>query len=286
MAESTRSRDQAAPRTNRGIDRLQVATAAIVVAFLLGAALTYFLVWPRDQSPDAIRLDTRLVFPGWEDLVIGQEPPADARQRCERVGEDRIGEGKKYEDCHSCRSASLPLPCVRVGIEDGVVWLVSAEIPTGKDHIAGVLAAIHAAWGRPTKQHRGVLSDIDCWYREHDQAADSVFKYDLHGVMSDVIDGKKDWNARVPRAQHPHRGIMIQARDVGDYCAEADEAEWKSCVEENCEAAVSAIAECQRTAADGADLHEWCREEWATSKRCSRRHCAQFESEHLRAGGD
>lgn len=287
-----------APRSNASMH----ATAVIILAALAGALVGAYLFMtptskprPATKPPTAPTVPTptttptvdgeaqgvRLTFPGWQDLLIGSAAPADAVQRCERAS-SRPGE--RLDTCKGCRSAGLALPCVTVGLKNGVAWLVSAEIPDGE--VAHVLAAIHAAWGQPTGHLRNNSLDSDCWYSARDHASYNAFKYDLSGV------DLQDPNAHVPRARHPISTITISARDLIDNCdadgrpsttdrapiAEEKYDQWDQCMSEHCEGEKWAGEECQHTADEGVNLDEWCRDEWAAARKCSKQHCARFEA--------
>lgn len=70
-----------------------------------------------------------------------------------------------------------------------------------------------------------------------------------------------------------------QAKPASVEQSEADYERWERCMEKHCEAEKWAGEECQHTAEEGADLDEWCSEEWAAARRCSKKHCARFETE-------
>lgn len=150
------TRSQVAPRNRPGFDPLHTATLSVVLAFLLGAALTYFLLWPRDQ----------------------RSPPAGANTR---------------------------------------------ESPT------------------------------------------------LHRKSEDTPRPAAEPNARDTPSP-------VKDDDAKRNTADADYALWERCMEKHCEGEMWAGGECQHTADEGVDLEDWCREEWAATRRCSKKHCARFET--------
>jgi hypothetical protein len=150
--------------------------------------------------PNAKAPGRRLMFPGWEDVVIGDVPPVDARQKCSV----ELFDGSKFTKCHACRSASLPLPCIELVSQNGdPVQSVSAELPQDESEAKNVTKALRDAWGpAKTSRHNNVV-DMDCWELDGYSAGLATNYYD-----ASIID-PNDPNAIMPRAQHPRRVVLI-----------------------------------------------------------------------------
>ena len=155
-------------------------------------------------------------FPGWEDVVVGRAPPADARQSCTHPDPD----AKEFVQCKACRSAKLAAPCIEIMTNADKTVIVSADVPTDGAAGAAMIAALKRSWGPPDKTHhtyleRQEISYEECWRGPSDGVMFVTNYYDLSAV------DLKNPNARVPRAQHPIRILSILTPENVVVCDDA-----------------------------------------------------------------
>jgi hypothetical protein len=120
---------------------------------------------PRDAGPAAATAK-RLTLPGWEDLVLGTEPPADAVQRCEQL-DDAVSR------CRGCRSAKLPIACVEINLDHASkrVDSIIVKLPDDDAEAAAAVSGLTALWG--TASSRGGQAgqlEWEAWRAPSEQA--------------------------------------------------------------------------------------------------------------------
>jgi hypothetical protein len=99
-----------------------------------------------------------LALPGWEDLVVGDAPPADVAKRCRTQNSVTL--------CEGCRSTKLPTPCVEIMLgnpDPNRVSMVTTVLPNGESAASATIARLRRTWGEPTYSQREKAFTTECW---------------------------------------------------------------------------------------------------------------------------
>jgi hypothetical protein len=147
----------------------------------------------------------RLTLPGWEDLLVGEPLPGDARQTCtDKDGGTQLPDHEKI--CKGCRSAQLPTPCVEVMTLDGVhAAVISAKLPDD-EQVAKAVEALHTRWGAATSRD-GTAGQLEWeeWSAQHESVMLATNFLD----MSDCSDQDIKNNAKCGRvSKRPHARVV------------------------------------------------------------------------------
>jgi hypothetical protein len=154
----------------------------------------------------------RLTLPGWEDVLVGNELPADARQNCTDTDTDGSQLPDHERMCKGCRSAHLPTPCVQVATFDAVhVDIISASLPDSDQQLAKIVETLHARWGAATS-HGGTAGQLEWeqWDTQHESVMLATNFFDF----SDCPQGVKN-NSKCGRiTKRPHTRVVTISQPV------------------------------------------------------------------------
>ena len=107
---------------------------------------------------------TRGILSGWEDVVLGEEPPRDLLARCTYPLRPDQDPGLHVQKCQACRRSSLMWPCVDAGLVDGRVTTYAAEIPAGPAREKQILMFADSL-GEPTSVSSSSPIGLITWKR-------------------------------------------------------------------------------------------------------------------------
>jgi hypothetical protein len=159
----------------RGLERLKTHEQ---MRYFLFASLAWVAVLAC-RSESSARAKTREpTIQGWEDIQIGKPPPADAKQFCVQGALD-AEIGPQTIRCEGCRSAALPLPCVKLLIQGGTVSFVAAVLPDGNDDHQSLVQAYLKTLGAPNEKTSNDMFDVVRWNGERTTAELTTNYYDF-----------------------------------------------------------------------------------------------------------
>ena len=143
-----------------------------------------------------------LVIPGWEDLKVGQPPPADVSRTCKRSSDPWMAENK-FIECKTCRASQRVFPCVDVVVLDSNVHTISVVLPYEAEKLAVIVKSLLTAWGDATSASPPDAPDYafhaSCWVRAEIKAIVSEARYE--------DDPTRPGYAR--KRQRPYRVLLV-----------------------------------------------------------------------------